>query len=38
MDGQNAATEIEFFKTQPFTDIASVRCDQSASSIELYKL
>ena len=22
MDGQNAATEIEFFKTQPFTDIA----------------
>ena len=35
MDGQNAATEIEFFKTQPFTDIASAlgyRPDGKASS------
>ena len=35
MDGQNAATEIEFFKTQPFTDIASAlgyKPDRSESS------
>ena len=35
MDGQNAATEIEFFKTQPFTDIASAlgyKPDGKASS------